>query len=173
VQTFVGDSSVDQHGLKAPRQYVGVDIQLKYKYEWGGATELRAEYWQGTNTGVANSSEPPANLPTEPLFVRNFNGAIFYVIQSIVNKRHQIVLKYDWFDPNTKVSGNQIGAVGSNLKAADIKFSTIGIGYNYYMSENIRWVFYYDHITNENTQLAGYENDLGDDVFTCRLQFRF
>jgi phosphate-selective porin len=173
VQMFMGDSAQDQHGVKAPRQYAGVDVQLKYKYQWGGATEIRAEYWQGTNTGVANSSEPPANLPTEPLYVRNFNGAIFYFIQSIVNKKHQIVLKYDWFDPNTKVSGNQLGAAGSNMKAADIKYSTLGIGYNYYMSDNIRWVFYYDHITNEKTQLAGFQNDLKDDVFTCRLQFRF
>jgi hypothetical protein len=173
VYKFVGDSAVNQHGVKSPRQYAGIDVQLKYKYQWGGATELRAEYWQGTNSGIANSSEPPANLPTEPLYVRQFNGAIFYFIQSIVNKKHQIVLKYDWFDPNTAVSGKQIGATGSNLRAADIKYSTIGVGYNFYMSEHIRWVFYYDHITNESTQLGGFQKDIADDVFTCRLQFRF
>jgi hypothetical protein len=173
VNQYVADSAVDQHGLKSPREYVGVDVQLKYKYQWGGATEVRAEYWQGTNSGVANSSEPPANLPLEPLYIRQFNGAIFYFIQSIVNKKHQVVLKYDWFDPNTKISGNQIGAAGSNMKAADIKYSTFGVGYNYYMSDNIRWVFYYDRIINENTQLAGFKNDIRDDLFTCRLQFRF
>jgi hypothetical protein len=170
---FVTDSVMNRNGVKAPRQYVGFDVQLKYKYDWGGATEFRAEYWQGTNSGVANSNEPPANMPVEPLYIRNFNGAIFYFLQNIYSKRHQIVLKYDWFDPNTKVSGNEIGVSGSKLKQADIKYTTYGIGYNFYMTDNIRWVFYYDHVVNETTQLTGYKNDVKDDVFTCRLQFRF
>lgn len=173
VKTFVADSSVDQHGRKMPRNYAGFDVQMKYKYAWGGATELRCEYWQGTNSGVAGSSEPPANLPTEAVYIRKFNGAFIYLLQNIYSKRHQIVLKYDWFDPNTDVSGSDIGKAGSGLKAADIKYTTIGVGYNFYMDDNIRWVLWYDHITNESTQLAGYTSDLNDDVFTCRLQFRF
>lgn len=170
---FVTDSTKSVDGVKAPRQYAGIDVQLKYKYDWGGATEIRAEYWQGTNTGIASSNEPPVNLPTEALYIRKFNGAIFYLLQNIYSKRHQLVLKYDWFDPNTEVSGNEIGATGSKLRQTDIKYTTFGIGYNFYMTDNVRWVFYYDHITNENTQLTGYKNDLEDDVFTCRLQFRF
>jgi hypothetical protein len=173
VKTFVADSSVDQHGKKMPRQYAGVDIQMKYKYAWGGATELRGEYWQGTNSGIANSSEPPANLPTEAIYIRNFNGAFIYFLQNIYSNKHQIVLKYDWFDPNTDVTGSDIGKTGSKLTAADVMYTTIGVGYNYYMTDNIRWVFWYDRITNEKTNLAGYTNDLKDDLVTCRLQFRF
>ena len=32
---------------------------------------------------------------------------------------------------------------------------------------------YYDRVFNEKTQLTGYTGDAKDDVFTCRLQFRF
>lgn len=172
VKTFVADSSVDQHGKKMPREYVGFDVQLKYKYSWG-ATELRGEYWQGTTPGIANSSEPPANLPTEAIYIRKFNGAFIYLLQNIVNKKHQVVVKYDWFDPNTDVTGSDIGKAGSALKAADIKYTTLGFGYNYYVTDNVRWLIWYDHVTNENTQLAGYTGDIKDDVITCRLQFRF
>jgi hypothetical protein len=146
---------------------------MKYKYQWGGSTELRCEYWQGTNSGIANSTEPPANLPTEPVYIRKFNGAFIYFLQHIYSKKHQIVLKYDWYDPNTKVRGDEIGKSGSTLRAADIKYTTIGVGYNYYMNDNIRWLIWYDHVTNEKTQLVGYTGDIHDDVITCRLQFRF
>ena len=82
-------------------------------------------------------------------------------------------IKYDWYDPNTKVTGSDIGKAGSNLTAANIKYSTFGFGYIYYITENAKLVLWYDRITNEKTQLAGYAGDVKDDVFTCRLQFRF
>jgi hypothetical protein len=173
IKTFVADSSSDQHGRKMPREYGCVNMELKYKYAWGGATELRGEYWQGINSGVANSTEPPANLPAEPVYIRRFNGMIVYFLQHIGSSRHQLVLKYDWYDPNTKVSGNEIGQAGSTLRAADIKYTTFGAGYNFYMNEHIRWTLWYDRVRNENTQLAGYTGDIRDDVLTCRLQFRF
>ena len=34
-------------------------------------------------------------------------------------------------------------------------------------------MLYYDHPMNEKTDVAGYAEDLKDDVFTARLQFRF
>jgi len=34
-------------------------------------------------------------------------------------------------------------------------------------------VLWYDLVKNESTALTGYTNDLRDNVFTCRLQFRF
>ena len=87
--------------------------------------------------------------------------------------KHQLVLKYDWYDPNSKVSGNEIGAPGSNLSVANIRYNTLGIGYVYYMTENVKLVVYYARVMNEHTRLAGYTSDVSDDVMTCRLQFRF
>ena len=85
----------------------------------------------------------------------------------------QLVIKYDWYDPNAKVKSTDIGKAGTTLNATDIKYSTLGFGYVYYISENLKLVLWYDKITNEKTQLPAYIKDLKDDVFTCRLQFRF
>ena len=65
------------------------------------------------------------------------------------------------------------GKPGTNLTAADIKFSTLGMGYVYYFNPQIKLVLYYDIVRNEITQLPGYTSDLKDNIFTCRLQFRF
>jgi len=86
---------------------------------------------------------------------------------------HQLGIKYDWYDPNTRVSAGDIGRPGSNLSATDIKYSTLGFGYLCYINDNLKLVLWYDMIKNENTQLAGYSSDLKDNTFTCRLQFRF
>ena len=82
-------------------------------------------------------------------------------------------IKYDWYDPNTTVSKNEIGKAGTNLNAADIKYSTLGFGYNYYMNANVKLLLWYDIVQNEKTLLTGYTSDLKDNIFTCRLQFRF
>ena len=169
---FAVDSTVTNINQKAPRKYYGADIQFKLKHKWG-ATELRAEYWAGTQTALATTSETPALLTTEPYYIRKFNGAYFYFLQNIVTEKHQLVLKYDWFDPNTKVSKDDIGKTGTNINATNIRFNTWGIGYVYYMNESLKFILFYDIITNEKTQLPGFTDDVKDNVFTCRLQFRF
>jgi hypothetical protein len=170
---FVVDSAESNLGKSSPRHYYGADVQLKWLHR-KGETEWRAEYWLGTQPGTANSTANPGTLPAAlPTYVRHFNGAFFYFLQHIINTKHQFLLKYDWYDPNAKVHGKEIGKPGTNLTAADIKFYTLGVGYAYYMNAQTKIIFYYDIVKNERTSLAGYINDLKDDVFTCRLQFRF
>jgi hypothetical protein len=170
---FNVDSSEANLGKSSPRHYYGADIQYKIKHHWG-ASEVRAEYWLGTQPGTANSTTNPGTLPIAlPTYVRHFNGAFFYFLQNIVNSKHQLLVKYDWYDPNAKVEGREIGAVGSNFTPADIKFSTLGLGYAHYFNSQTKIIFYYELIRNETTLLSGYTSDLKDDVFTCRLQFRF
>jgi hypothetical protein len=174
---FVVDSSVTNYGTSSPRHYQGADVQFKIKHKWG-ESEWRAEYWFGTQPGTANSTTNPGSLPNSngtpvPTYVRHFDGAFFYFLQNIVNVKHQLILKYDWYDPNIKVKKTDIGKAGTNLTAADVKFSTIGIGYAYYFNQQTKIVFYYDIVTNETTQLTGFTSDQKDDIFTCRLQFRF
>ena len=83
------------------------------------------------------------------------------------------MVKYDWYDPNIKVKKLELGKTGTNLTAADIKFSTLGIGYVYHFNPQTKIIFYYDIVKNETTQLTGYTVDLKDNIFTCRLHFRF
>lgn len=168
------DSSLSNSGKIAPRVYYGADAQLKIKHSMG-VTELRAEFIAGTQTGTENSSEPPAALlaGAEGYYIRHFNGAYFYLLQNIFNPHHQLAVKYDWYDANSNVKGTDIGKPGANLNAANIKYSTLGFGYTYYAMENLKLVLWYDKVFNEKTSLPGYEKDVRDDVFTCRLQFRF
>jgi hypothetical protein len=170
---FVLDSSLTNKGAKAPRKYYGADAQIKFKHGWG-ETELRAEYWWGTQTATATASEtPPELLVNEPYYIRKFNGGFFYLLQNIVNEKHQIVAKFDWYDPNREVEKLEIGDGSRRTTEADIKFSTVGIGYNHYFNDNIKLMLYYDLIYNETTTLPDYTSDVDDNVFTARLQYEF
>ncbi len=173
-KNFNLDSSISNIGEVAPRKYYGADAQLKIKCK-PGFTEFRAEYIRGKQTGLANNTETPAALPDAngSYYIREFDGAYFYFLQNFISPAHQLVIKYDWYDPDILVSGNDIGKAGGNLTSADIKFSTLGFGYIHYVNENLKLVLWYDKIWNEKTQLAGYMSDVKDDIFTCRLQFRF
>ncbi len=168
------DSAEANIGKLSPRRYYGADIQLKIK-NITGFTELRGELLTGQQTGTANSTETPAALlnGADGFHTRNFNGAYFYLLQHIFSTQHQLLVKYDWYDPNTNVKGNEIGTAGSNLTAANIKYSTLGLGYLYYITPNVKAVLYYAMPVNEKTQLAGFRDDAADNVFTGRLQFRF
>lgn len=167
---FVATTDSLKIGSKAQRMYFGADAQLKIKTDMG-TTEFRAEYIAGTQSATSASSETPATLPSESLYSRPFNGAYFYVLQGF-GKKHQIGLKYDWYDPNTAVTSSDIKS-STKLTSADIRYSTLGFGYIFYVHENLKAVFWYDIVKNENTQLTGFTGDVKDNVFTCRLQYRF
>ncbi len=84
-----------------------------------------------------NSTDTKAGL-----YSRKFNGFYINYVQNIGND-NQIVLKYDVFDPNTDVKGEQIGVKSSNLSSADIKYSTFGFGWIHHWDSNIKLILYY------------------------------
>lgn len=169
-KSFVVDSSDSNMGDKAPREYYGADVQLGYRHGWG-KTEIRAEYWQGTQPGTSTTTSNPGTLPLTPTYIRPFNGAFFYFLQNIINENWEVMAKYDWYDPNTKAEKNEIGL--TNLTVADIKFSTLGLGITRYFSNNLKVLAYYSIVRNEHTLLPGFTSDIEDDIFTLRMQIRF
>jgi hypothetical protein len=171
-KAFVVDSSEDNLYRKAPREYRGVDMQWKLSHAWGN-TELRGEYWWGTQTATANETETPGLLLTAPYYIRKFDGAFFYFLQHIVNKKHQIGVKYDWYDPNTAVKGREIGGAGSNVTAANLRYDTWSFGYNYYFNDHLKLMLWYDVVNAEKNSLPDFASHIDADIFTCRLQFRF
>ena len=123
-----------------------------------GQTEFRAEYIRGTQTATQNSTETPGVIPTfnginAPLYIRHFDGAYFYFLQHLGSKKHQFVAKYDWYDPNKKVKGTEIG---KTFTAADVRFNTLGVGYLIYPNDNLKVIFWYEMPKNENTNLTDY-----------------
>ncbi len=169
---FMVDSSLKNIADKAPRHYYGADAQLIYKHALG-KTEVRAEYWKGTQPGTAISTLNPGTLPSGPTYIRKFDAAFFYFLQNIFNEKWELMAKYDWYDPNIKVESTEIGKAGTNITGADIRFNTFGFGMTRYFTGNFKVLAYYDLVKNEETALAGFTEDLKDNIFTIRLQLRF
>lgn len=182
---FVVDSTESNKGQYAKRQYFGADAQ--FSLDWAaGLTTLRGEYIFGMQPGTSKSNVSPSNRTIPDLGVtdtynRPFRGGYVYLVQNILGSRHEVVVKYDWFDPNTDVSGKDIVStvdfdletLETKLGAADISYSTWGVGYNVRLYPNLKLMAYYEFVKNESTGIKGYSNDLSDNVFTLRLQFKF
>ncbi len=161
----------------APRKYYGADIQLSTQNEnW--KSEIRAEYITGLQSGTATSSSTPGTYPVDknnlklPYYTRNFNGSYITFIQNLNSSKNQLILKYDWFDPNLKIKGDQINAI-NGFSGADVRFDTYGFGFLHHFNSHLKAVIYYDVIKNERTQLINYQKDLADNILTIRTQFYF
>lgn len=182
------DSTSTNKGKIAKREYIGADAQINIDFPFG-LTSLRCEFIRGTQPGTSSTSTSPSTDPgtitsfnssgiqvykNSDTYIRIFNGAYFYFLQNIMQTKHQFVLKYDWYDPNTSVSGDEIGKSGSKLNNNDLKYTTIGIGWVYRWDTNVKITAYYDLVKNETSKnLAGYTKDLKDNVFTLRVQYKF
>jgi len=191
-------------GDRSLRQYLGLDAQLSC--DWAlGITQFRGEYLMGTQAGTSSSSSSltAANLSAvstatltgstagavtssnvgKDVYSRPFAGYYAYLIQNILQTPLQAVVKYDVYDPNTYISGNEIASavtVGKKTGSADVKYSTLGVGLNYRWSSNVKFMAYYDFVSNETTSnivdastLKDLSKDRNDNVFTFRVQYKF
>jgi len=160
------------------RSYVGFDGQ--FSVDWvGGLTTIRGEYIMGEQPGISTSSASLAAPSASDFYTRKFNGMYFYLVQNIGHTPLQAIVKYDSYDPNTEVSGDEIGLATqqSGFKSTgstDIAYNTLGLGLAYRWDAAVKLTAYWDKVTNETSEkLAGYTNDLKDNVFTLRLQVKF
>lgn len=170
---FILDTASSNKNKFSRREYMGGDFQLTFdRKSW--KTTIRGEYIQGIQPGTLGTSVSPSDKPVGPRFRRYFNGAYFYFVQNIATSKHQLLVKYDWYDPNTKVSGDEIGKAETNLSKTDLKYTTLAFGWIYNWNKNVKFVAYYDLVENEKSaNLEDYEKDLKDNVFTLRAQFKF
>ncbi len=173
-----GSISIAQRGFTS-RTYMGADLRFTFKWR-AGATTLRGEYIGGEQPGASTSSRSPndKNPISKDIYNRDFAGAYCYLIHALPKLPIELVAKYDYYDPNTEVSGDEIGKVpGSSSKAtndADLMYTTLGLGINWNYDQNIRLMAYYDMVTNEtSSNLAGWTADKQDNVFTMRMQVKF
>jgi hypothetical protein len=183
---FEVDSTDSNKGKYAKREYFGADAQ--FSLDWAiGVTTLRIETVVGSQPGSSNSNVSPYNrsIPATPdpidTYNRSFNGGYVYLIQNILQSRHEVVIKYDFFDPNTEVKGTDAksevsyneNTIKTGLGSADIAYTTWGFGYNVRILSNVKLIAFYEIVKNESTEVKGYPNDLSDNVFTLRAQFKF
>lgn len=173
-QYVLQDTLANSKGSCALRQYLGVDVQYSI-HSILGQTTLRAEWMSGIQPGSSSSSDSPklgTATPTFDTYSRKFDAVTTYFLHKILETNLQLLIKYDWYDPNTKADEKDF-ITNSNLNATDVKYSTIGLGLNYYY-HNMYIMLYYDIITNEKApNIPGFEKDLKDNVLTIRTQFKF
>ncbi len=170
---FVLDNDAGNQGKFAKREYFGFSGQLSWRTAWG-QTRLRGEYIFGTQPGSQESSKSPnsSKLPAHDTYIRPFGGGYLIAIQDLPKLPLSLVVKYDHYDPNTRVSKNEIGVLQTGK--ADIAYHTWGAGMLWHIDKQTRLQAYYEVIRNETSQqLRGYTADRKDNVFTVRLQYMF
>lgn len=176
--TSLTDANNENYNFK--RDYYGANLQIEVDNSFGN-TAFKTEYIEGKQPGVAASanisglaaSTSFGSQPTGNLYLRNFNGYYFWLTQQIANTKLTAIVGYDVYDPNTDVTEAEIGKAGNNTTAGDIKYSTLGYGLTYSINGRLKLTVYNEHVKNDNTLLPDYQNDVKDNVFTTRLQYRW
>lgn len=178
---FIYGRDTDSAGVNKKyfkREYYGADLQISLDYKIG-TTQLRGEFIAGQQPGTAASPTVPV-APGSDLYLRKFNGAYFTFVQTFKHKLktqticHDIVLRYDWYDPDARLKGHALSSINDVFESrADIKYQTIGVGYIFRPYDWFKLMVYYDIVKNETTDVIGYTRDLKDNVLTIRTQFMF
>ncbi|MFN8285877.1 MAG: hypothetical protein U0V74_03940 [Chitinophagales bacterium] len=161
------------------RRYYGADLQLGLDYKIG-TTTLRGEFIAGQQPGTSTATTVPTAVGND-LYIRKFNGAYFYFIQTFKNKLksghtmyHDFVFKYDWYDPNAQIAGKDLStAFDARDSRADVRYQSFEVAYIFRPYDWFKLMIHYDIVKNEKTNIAGYNRDLKDNVLTIRTQFTF
>ncbi len=146
--------SIDSNvGKYLDKKWGGVEVQAFFDL-WGGLA-LKGEYITGRNAY-------PGDSKSNPYKTKEFSGYYAYLIKNIGNK-NQFVTRLDYFDPNTRLSGDAAGK--------DVYYTTITLAWQYYLNENIRFSLNYGIPKNETN--ATYPDDIKDNVLGIRMQAKF
>jgi hypothetical protein len=180
----VESDTKDNIGKYAKRRYFGFDAQWNI-ISAAGLTQVRGEYISGEHPGELSGAYPFNfnSLPPEtPVYMRKINGGYVILTQDVGKTPFSAVLKYDWYNPNTQIAGNDI----QQGQAGEITMSNIGVGLYWRINPALRLTAYYDIVMNETTDrwnetkdqsgkvtAYGYNKNRKDNVFTLRLQYRF
>lgn len=147
------DSLDSNVGKYLDKKWGGVEVQAFFDL-WGGLA-LKGEYIAGRNAY-------PGDSKSNPYKTKEFSGYYAYLIKNI-GKRNQFVTRLDYFDPNTRLSGDAAGK--------DVYYTTITLAWQYYLNENIRFSLNYGIPKNETN--ATYPDDIKDNVLGIRMQAKF
>lgn len=147
------DSTSLNTGSYMDKKWFGAEMQMYFDLLGGMA--VKGEYIAGQNAYAGDSR-------TNPNIIRKFKGYYAYLIKNIGTK-NQLVARYDHFDPNTKVSGDNAGK--------EVYYSTLTLAWQYYLNDNIRFSVNYEMPKNEESTAV--PDDLEDNVLGIRMQARF
>jgi phosphate-selective porin len=129
-----------------------------------GGMSIKGEYVAGINSiaSTVASSATMAQKKASPNLYNNFAGYYITLVKN-VGAKNQAVIRYDYYDPNTKLSGD----AANNA----INYKTWAFAWQHYLNDNIRITAQYTMPKNESN--ASNPSDLKDNLFTIRVQAKF
>ena len=151
-------------GDKLKKELFGGEMQVYYDFL--GGMSLKGEYIRGTFSGMTYASE--VNSLFNANKVRNVEG-YYAALAKNIGAKYEASIRYDVFDPNTKLSGN--GVVAKD----DLKYKTWTFAWQYFYDENVKIMFCYNLPVNEKSLNAGadFKTDKRDNTFSIRIQAKF
>ena len=172
--TFSLNSDPANVGKQAERNYYIFGTTLQY-YSPIGKTWLNAEFWTGTQTGSAASvNSPRGDRPSGDSYIRPFRTIFGLLAHEIQGTNTALAVKCDHFNPNTDVSGDEIGAANSYTGIPDIAYTTLSYGLIFTPTNHLRFSVWYDMPINEKTQyVSGYTENRNNNLLTFMMQVRF
>ena len=129
-----------------------------------GGLSIKGEYVAGINTvaSAVASTATMAQKKASPNLYNNFAGYYVTLVKNI-GAKNQAVVRYDFYDPNTKLSGDAAGSA--------LNYKTWSLAWQYYLNDNIRLTAQYTMPKNETN--ASNPSDIKDNLVTIRVQAKF
>jgi hypothetical protein len=171
---FVLSQNPENRGRFSLREYIGLDAEWSVLFPAVGRSRVQVQYVFGRQPGGESESRSPnaSALPGYDIYNRWFAGGYVLFVQDLGKLPLAAVLKYDYYDPNTKIAGNNIGL--NHTGVGDVAFRQFGCGLLWQVGDGFRLQAYYEMNRNETSlRLEDYAGDLRDDVFTLRVQYVF
>jgi hypothetical protein len=145
--------------------------EMRIFYDFLGGMSLKGEYISGVISGEKSTvALPVAN--SNPSFnfngIRDFTGFYATWVKNI-GKKNQIAVRYDSWDPNNKLSGNDV-----TIKE-DLKYDSWAFSWQYFYDDEVKIVAGYSLPINESSTTVGgdFVKDKLDNTFTIRIQAGF
>ncbi len=144
------------------KNWVGAEIQI-FADILGGLA-VKGEYMAGVNSTASTiaSTATMVQMKADPNKIKNFSGYYIYLIKNI-GPRNQMVACYDYYDPNTKLSGD--------AAKNDLFYKTLTLSWQHYLNDFIRISLNYEMPKNETNSTN--PKDLKDNVLGVRIQAKF
>jgi hypothetical protein len=162
-------------GSALNRNWVGVEAQffvdvlgglvLKGEYITGvnafpgfNSTTSSTSFTSAVNTTKDTVTQTYSTLKTTsiaPNIQRNFSGFYVYLVKNI-GKRNQFTIRYDQFDPNTKLAGGDLGVAAykaSSTKTTTTK-NTFGAAGNVLVNKEVNTTVVNNSLTSGTADLA-------------------
>lgn len=189
-------------GDAVKRNWLGAEFQL-FADVLGGLS-IKGEYIAGKNASIGYApvaaSGSTAAVSGVANFQNNFSGYYIYFIKNL-GKKNQFAMRYDYYDPNTDITGKDVtikkytSTDATTLKSktsgkSDLATGTLSLALHHYFDDNLRISLNYDIVTNEKVGTSGaltesytnndgtkgtldYSKVINQNVLTLRIQAKF